>query len=119
MKTKSICQWCDSEYTGTNAKFCSRECLAAYREELKKVRAELGVYSKSRRSAWNRKNRQKVNAMTLANQNPHKLAVLRECEHAVPEKIKHHPDYNFPYRIELLCPACHRAEHKRLRSLAH
>lgn len=44
---------------------------------------------------------------------PEKLIILRECECDKP-KIKHHPDYNKPFEIELLCKSCHWKEHKRL-----
>jgi len=45
-------------------------------------------------------------AHSLANRHSKKLVILYECEHKE-KKQKHHPDYDKPYEVELLCCKCH------------
>jgi hypothetical protein len=42
---------------------------------------------------------------------PDKIVILKECEHKG-KKQKHHPDYDKPFEIEILCKKCHFLKHK-------
>ena len=44
------------------------------------------------------------------------LIVLYECSHNNLKKQHHHPDYNKPLEVMLLCYKCHREWHKKLRN---
>lgn len=44
------------------------------------------------------------------------LIILSECPHDNFKKHHHHPDYNKPFEIILLCHKCHREWHKKLRN---
>lgn len=50
---------------------------------------------------------------SIVQQNSDKLIVLKECN-CNRKKIRHHPNYNKPLEIELLCRQCHWKEHERL-----
>lgn len=114
MKT---CQWCETEYSNGNLKFCSKKCQREYLDAVIDFRTKENLYSNKSKARWMRNNPLKRKAHDAVNKNPHNIIILRECACPVPveDKIKHHPDYNKPYEVERLCPACHRAEHKRLR----
>lgn len=60
---------------------------------------------------------ERITAQNLANTHPDKIIVVGTCSCDVKNKHKHHPDYSKPFEVYKLCPACHAAEHKRLRSL--
>ena len=47
----------------------------------------------------------------LANRYPEKLIILFQCSHDG-EKQKHHPSYEKPFEVELLCPKCHGARRR-------
>jgi hypothetical protein len=47
---------------------------------------------------------------------PEQIKVIYECPHHG-KKQKHHPDYDKPFEIELLCFACHHIRHKEKRIL--
>lgn len=50
------------------------------------------------------------------NKHLNELVVLFECpHHTTYTKHRHHPDYNKPLEIELLCRRCHQSRHKILR----
>lgn len=68
--------------------------------------------------AWQKENPEKVKAAQKARYNPYAVSILYECQCQHPKKHNHHFDYEFPTLVIRLCPACHAAEHKRLRSLA-
>jgi DNA-binding NtrC family response regulator len=42
----------------------------------------------------------------LVNKYPNRAIILFECKHEG-KKQKHHPDYDKPYEVELLCCSCH------------
>jgi hypothetical protein len=46
--------------------------------------------------------------------NPDKINIIYECSCNHPRKHRHHPNYDEPYTVLLLCPSCHRKEHARL-----
>lgn len=48
----------------------------------------------------------KLTAHYLANRYPKRLIILFTCEHDG-KKYKHHPDYNKPFEVEILCSKCH------------
>lgn len=68
---------------------------------------------------WGNKDPRKILANEAATRSK-KLNILYQCEcgEEKGKKEKHHPDYDFPLSVALLCRTCHAAEHKRLRSLA-
>lgn len=45
---------------------------------------------------------------------PEKVNIIFRCGHAGP-KERHHPDYNKPFDVELLCIHCHHARHAEAR----
>lgn len=67
--------------------------------------------------AWQKNNPQKVSAAVFARIHPHETYVLYECRCDHPSKHNHHFNYELKNLVIRLCPACHSAEHKRLRSL--
>ena len=48
--------------------------------------------------------------------NPDAFIILGECSHTG-KKVKHHPDYDKPFEIELLCIKCHTRHHALIRRL--
>ena len=72
----------------------------------------------SRQRIWQKKNPKKVRASQLARSNGHLVEILYECRCDYDgTKHMHHFDHNRPFEFILLCPTCHAAEDKRLRSL--
>lgn len=108
-------------------RFCSYQCWRAWQKENKgQIR-----YTDTERSSnpnvelhrkfsiqWQKDNPDKVKAQGLAKYHTDKLFIAYECPCEHPKKQNHHPDYSLPLLIIKLCPACHAAEHKRLRALA-
>lgn len=45
---------------------------------------------------------------------PFSIEIISECACDDPYKVKHHPDYNFPNRVVLLCRKCHGREHAKI-----
>lgn len=68
--------------------------------------------------AWQKNNPEKVKASVFAKTHPYEVYVLYECRCDHPKKHNHHFNYELKNIVIRLCPACHAAEHKRLRSLA-
>jgi len=50
--------------------------------------------------------RPQIAAHSWSNRHPEKLIILFECEHSG-KKEKHHPNYDKPFEVELLCSKCH------------
>lgn len=48
------------------------------------------------------------------NRNPEKIRVLRTCGCRGIKKIRHHPNYNKPFEVELLCYGCHWLAHEKM-----
>ena len=73
----------------------------------------------NRRSSlsWQKNNPKKVNAAVFALTHPHEVYVLYECRCDHLKKHNHHFNYELKNIVIRLCPACHAAEHARLRSL--
>lgn len=55
------------------------------------------------------------NAIYTANnpKNRGRLIILDSCNHE--NRMKHHPDYDKPLEVELLCAKCHGKKHKEFR----
>jgi len=50
----------------------------------------------------------------IMNRNPEKIVILKKCECKTKRKIKHHPNYERPFEVELLCFSCHWAAHEKM-----
>ncbi len=74
---------------------------------------------KEQHDRWSIKhpNKDKIRILNLMHSHPSCIVILFECACIHPRKHNHHPDYNKPFEVIRLCPSCHAAEHKRLRSL--
>lgn len=68
--------------------------------------------------AWQKNNPKKVKAAQFTRYRPDQVFVLYECPCDHPKKHNHHFNYELKNIVIRLCPACHAAEHKRLRSLS-
>lgn len=68
---------------------------------------------------WQAKNRHKVNTEQYSRVHADSLTILYECRCGHLKKHNHHFSYDPEFRLVVirLCPACHAAEHARLRSL--
>ena len=49
-------------------------------------------------------------AYRLNHEHPEKIIILKDCGHAG-KKEKHHPDYDKPFEVEILCEICHDERH--------
>ena len=56
----------------------------------------------------------RIYACKLMNQYPEKINVLKKCGCEGKRKIKHHPNYNKPFEVELLCYGCHWKAHEKI-----
>lgn len=72
----------------------------------------------TRQREWQKNNPEKAYAQELSHYHKDHLLILYECPCDHPKKHNHHPDYNEPFMVIRLCPACHAKEHARLRSLS-
>lgn len=92
----------------------------SHKERTKKRVAQWKKTHPEKRAQFIRINRsrypEQMIAQNLANHYPHKLIVVGSCLCKVKNKYKHHFDYSKPFNVIKLCPACHAAEHKRLRN---
>jgi hypothetical protein len=102
-------------------KGCKERYYASHREQIDKVTKLYHKNHPEKVSIWQKKHRDShpiiLKAYRKVNNNPALITVLTECPCNYPMKHKHHPDYNKPFEVIRLCPSCHAAEHKRLRSL--
>jgi len=53
----------------------------------------------------------KIKAADLCLKYPEKIIVTGECNCIHPQKHNHHPNYDFPFSVEKLCPTCHTEKH--------
>jgi len=56
----------------------------------------------------------KARVYQIMRRNPEKIIILRECSCKTQRKIKHHPDYEKPFEVELLCFSCHWKAHEKI-----
>lgn len=68
--------------------------------------------------SWKTRNQEKIMAQRLVYNHPDRINIISECPCNNTNKVYHHFDYSKPYDVIKLCLVCHKAEHKRLRSLA-
>jgi len=50
-------------------------------------------------------------ATWFANQYPDKIEILHRCPCEAEWRVKHHPNYDFPYKVMNLCARCHKQLH--------
>jgi len=50
----------------------------------------------------------------IMNSHPEKIKILNECDCRIAKKVKHHPDYDKPFEVELLCFGCHWKAHEEM-----
>jgi len=107
---KRYCILCGCLITNKNQKFCS----ACKSNRHLKVNP---IINRRTSILWQSNNPEKVKASNLAKAHPERLLVLYECPHETNgrQKHDHHFDYTKPYEVIRLCPACHSAEHARIR----
>jgi hypothetical protein len=67
---------------------------------------------------WQKNNPEKLKAAQFALYRPDTVYILYECRCKHTKKHNHHFNYKLKNLVIRLCPACHAAEHKRLRDLA-
>ena len=80
--------------------------MRAEKEKIKRGRKSL---VDPRLRDWSKVN----NAIYKANDHKAKLIILCACNHDG-KKMKHHPDYDKPLEVELLCYKCHFRKHAQL-----
>lgn len=61
------------------------------------------------------RNELKKQAYALCRNYPYKIIIISECFCKDTKKVKHHPDYNKPFEVTLLCVKCHGSKHWNLR----
>jgi len=105
--SKKFCEECTGNKTPTKIFPVKRKPLS---EHSKQVHRE-----NSKR--WQKEHPERIKASQLARYHTDLNTILYECPCNVEKKHLHHPDYRFPHILVKLCPACHSAEHKRLRAL--
>jgi hypothetical protein len=66
---------------------------------------------------WAENNPEKVRASSRVRYRKDMANIIYECRCDHPNKVFHHFDYSKPYDVILLCPECHRIEHRRLKNL--
>jgi len=49
-------------------------------------------------------------AYRLNQQHPENIVILFDCKH-IGDKHRHHPNYNKPFEVEVLCVKCHQSRH--------
>lgn len=121
-----FCTQCGEEYSewrkegdGCGMMRTCRECYyGPYAEHPCKYCSRCGNLYHGRGDCANRHNKKYIIPHSWANRRKNELTIISECPCVHTKKYKHHPDYSKPLEIILLCPACHGAEHARLRSLA-
>ncbi|AZF89948.1 hypothetical protein [Methanosarcina virus MetMV] len=121
-----ICRICKNDYPETAEYFyrhkkykngLQSECKTC-RNKIKKNYVKNQKLANISSREWKKRNPEKEKAHHLAYYNVNKVIILYECPCDHPKKHNHHPDYSKPFEVHKLCPACHAAEHKRIRSLA-
>jgi hypothetical protein len=118
------CLDCGENFTAkSNMKRC-KKCQLLFneknRKEYVKKYSKTGKWKKLHNIhaiKWQHNNKKKVQAASRAKTHPEWVNILYECLCDHPNKHNHHPDYKKPFDVYKLCPTCHAAEHKRLRSL--
>jgi len=103
------CIVCEKVLEGKSSKYCPEHKPKAFISPETNRRTSL---------AWQKNNPAKVNAAVFAQTHPAEVYVLYECRCEHPKKHNHHFNYELKNMVIRLCPACHAAEHKRLRDLA-
>ena len=104
-----ICLVCGEKLIGKQKKYCLK---------CKPPRPKINPITNRRSSIkWLKNNHEKAKVSWLARYRYYRVNVLYECPCNHPNKHDHHFDYDRPFEVIRLCPACHSAEHKRLREL--
>jgi hypothetical protein len=120
---KRVCSWCGGKLSCKQKKYCSCECFRAASIGVSKPHIRLSDEQRKERLVersvkWQKENKVKVYASQIALKHKQLVTILYECPCNHPKKHNHHSDYLRPFDVIKLCPACHSAEHKRLRLLA-
>lgn len=105
-----VCIICGRNHNGKGFRYCDN-CR-------EKAKGKFNSLANLRSSVkWAKNNPQKAKVQSLAKYHRHKVNVIYECACDHPKKHMHHFDYDRPYDVLLLCPACHSTEHRRLKRL--
>jgi Zn finger protein HypA/HybF involved in hydrogenase expression len=109
---------CSFTTTATCVKYCP-DCRGK-KVYISKRRSYDQSIEANRRSSlrWQSNHPDKYQAQSMAKSHAELLTILYECSCDSALKHNHHFDYSRPLEVIRLCPACHSAEHSRLRSLA-